>query len=63
MSKLTPCLWFDGQAEEAAEFYTKLLPDSHIDKVSRATADNALRQEGRRPDGQLHPARPAVRRA
>ena len=46
MSKLSPCLWFDGQAEEAAEFYTKLLPDSHIDKVSRATADNPSGKKG-----------------
>ena len=46
MSKLSPCLWFDGQAEEAADFYTKLLPDSHIDNVSRATADNPSGKQG-----------------
>jgi predicted 3-demethylubiquinone-9 3-methyltransferase (glyoxalase superfamily) len=40
MAKITPCLWFDGQAEEAAEFYTSLFPDSRIDKVARSTADN-----------------------
>jgi predicted 3-demethylubiquinone-9 3-methyltransferase (glyoxalase superfamily) len=34
-----PCLWFDGKAEEAAEFYTSLLPDSRIDKVWRSPAD------------------------
>jgi predicted 3-demethylubiquinone-9 3-methyltransferase (glyoxalase superfamily) len=34
-----PCLWFDGQAEEAATFYTSLLPDSHVDKVWRSPAD------------------------
>ena len=28
MSKITPCLWFDGQAEEAANFYASVLPDS-----------------------------------
>ena len=39
MSKIAPCLWFDGKAEEAAEFYTSILPDSHIDKVHRAAAD------------------------
>ena len=63
MTKLSPCLWFDGQAEEAAEFYTKLLPDSHIDNVSPGNCRQPLRQEGRRPDGQLHPARRALRRA
>src|SRR5215216_5993880 len=34
-----PCLWFDGKAEEAARFYTSLLPDSSIDKVWRSPAD------------------------
>jgi predicted 3-demethylubiquinone-9 3-methyltransferase (glyoxalase superfamily) len=33
MSKITPCLWFDGKAEEAARFYVSLLPDSRIDVV------------------------------
>jgi predicted 3-demethylubiquinone-9 3-methyltransferase (glyoxalase superfamily) len=36
MSAITPCLWFDGNAEEAATFYTSLLPDSRLDKVLRA---------------------------
>ena len=39
MSKITPCLWFDGNAEEAAKFYVSLLPDSRIDKIMRAPAD------------------------
>lgn len=30
MTKLTTCLWFDGQAEEAAAFYTELLPNSRL---------------------------------
>jgi predicted 3-demethylubiquinone-9 3-methyltransferase (glyoxalase superfamily) len=33
MSKITPCLWFDGKAEEAAQFYVSLLPNSRIDAV------------------------------
>jgi predicted 3-demethylubiquinone-9 3-methyltransferase (glyoxalase superfamily) len=37
--KIAPCLWFDGQAEQAARFYTALLPDSRIDAVHRAPAD------------------------
>jgi predicted 3-demethylubiquinone-9 3-methyltransferase (glyoxalase superfamily) len=40
MSKITPCLWFDGKAEEAAMFYTAHFPDSHVDKVLRAAAAN-----------------------
>ena len=40
MSKITPCLWFDGRAEEAAEFYVSLFADSRIDEVTRAPGDN-----------------------
>jgi predicted 3-demethylubiquinone-9 3-methyltransferase (glyoxalase superfamily) len=39
IGKVTPCLWFDGQAEQAASFYVSLLPDSRIDKVFRSPAD------------------------
>jgi predicted 3-demethylubiquinone-9 3-methyltransferase (glyoxalase superfamily) len=39
MQKVTPCLWFDGQAEEAANFYVSLLPDSRIDRIVRSPAD------------------------
>jgi predicted 3-demethylubiquinone-9 3-methyltransferase (glyoxalase superfamily) len=34
-----PCLWFDGRAQEAAEFYASVLPDSHVDKVWRSPAE------------------------
>jgi predicted 3-demethylubiquinone-9 3-methyltransferase (glyoxalase superfamily) len=33
MSKVATCLWFDGKAQEAAEFYVSLLPDSRIDAI------------------------------
>ena len=46
MSKITPCLWLDGQAEEAANFYVSLLPDSHVDQVVRAPADTPSGPEG-----------------
>jgi predicted 3-demethylubiquinone-9 3-methyltransferase (glyoxalase superfamily) len=39
MQKVTPCLWYDGQAEQAARFYVSLLPDSRIDRVIHAAAD------------------------
>ena len=35
MPKVTPFLWFDGQAEEAATFYCSIFPSSKIVKVSR----------------------------
>jgi predicted 3-demethylubiquinone-9 3-methyltransferase (glyoxalase superfamily) len=34
MSKITPCLWFDTQGEEAANFYTSVFPNSKILDVS-----------------------------
>jgi predicted 3-demethylubiquinone-9 3-methyltransferase (glyoxalase superfamily) len=46
MSRLSPCLWFDGQAEEAAEFYTRLFPDSQVDKVVRSAADTPSGKKG-----------------
>ena len=33
--KITPCLWFDSQAQEAAEFYTAIFRNSKITKISR----------------------------
>jgi predicted 3-demethylubiquinone-9 3-methyltransferase (glyoxalase superfamily) len=40
MDKITPCLWFDGQAEEAAHFYTSIFPNSRIGSVDEAAAEN-----------------------
>jgi predicted 3-demethylubiquinone-9 3-methyltransferase (glyoxalase superfamily) len=40
MAKITPCLWFDGQAEEAAKLYTSIFPNSRVDKIARSPADN-----------------------
>jgi predicted 3-demethylubiquinone-9 3-methyltransferase (glyoxalase superfamily) len=35
IQRITPCLWFDGQAEAAAGFYTSVFPNSRITAVSR----------------------------
>jgi predicted 3-demethylubiquinone-9 3-methyltransferase (glyoxalase superfamily) len=35
MRKITPCLWFDSNAEEAAKFYTSIFKNSKVAKVSR----------------------------
>jgi predicted 3-demethylubiquinone-9 3-methyltransferase (glyoxalase superfamily) len=35
MQNITPCLWFDDQAEEAANFYTSIFKNSKIKTVSR----------------------------
>jgi predicted 3-demethylubiquinone-9 3-methyltransferase (glyoxalase superfamily) len=34
MPRITPFLWFDTEAEEAAEFYTSLFPDSRVSAVT-----------------------------
>jgi predicted 3-demethylubiquinone-9 3-methyltransferase (glyoxalase superfamily) len=46
MSKICPCLWFDGEAEEAAKFYVSLLPDSRIETVQKNTVDGPAGKAG-----------------
>ena len=46
MAKITPCLWYDGKAEEAANFYVTLFPDSHVDNIVHAPADTPSGPEG-----------------
>ena len=46
MSKIVPCLWYDGKAEEAANFYVTLFPDSRVDNVVRSPADTPSGPEG-----------------
>jgi predicted 3-demethylubiquinone-9 3-methyltransferase (glyoxalase superfamily) len=45
MSRLTPCLWFDTEGEEAARFYTSVFPNSRIVDVAR------YGEAGPRPEG------------
>jgi len=47
MQKITTWLWFDTEAEEAAEFYTSTFPDSRITDVSR------YGESGPRPEGMV----------
>ena len=35
VQKIAPCLWFDGQAEEAAKFYVSIFKNSAIGTVTR----------------------------
>jgi len=46
MSKISPCLWFDGEAEEAAKFYVSLLPDSKIETIQNNTVDSPAGKAG-----------------
>lgn len=34
IKEITPCLWFDSEAEEAARFYISIFPDSGIDHIA-----------------------------
>jgi predicted 3-demethylubiquinone-9 3-methyltransferase (glyoxalase superfamily) len=45
MQKITPCLWFDTEGEEAATFYTSVFPNSRIGDVVRYGAAGP-REEG-----------------
>jgi predicted 3-demethylubiquinone-9 3-methyltransferase (glyoxalase superfamily) len=45
MQKVSPCLWFDTEGEEAANFYTSLFPNSRIREVARYGS------AGPRPEG------------
>jgi predicted 3-demethylubiquinone-9 3-methyltransferase (glyoxalase superfamily) len=40
--KITPCLWFDGQAEEAAAYYVLIFPDSRVLSVTPGPGGKAL---------------------
>ena len=45
-AKNTICLWYDGDAEDAARFYADTLPDSAVTAVHRAPGDYPDGQEG-----------------
>ncbi|MDH2326441.1 VOC family protein [Cereibacter sp. SYSU M97828] len=47
IAKNTVCLWFDKEAEEAANFYVSVFPDSRMDSLHRAPSDYP---SGRRGD-------------
>ncbi|MBB5014321.1 VOC family protein [Rehaibacterium terrae] len=47
--RITPFLWFDAQAEEAAEFYVSIFDNSRIRSVARY--DQASAQASGRPEG------------
>ncbi len=45
-AKNTVCLWYHGDAEEAAKFYAETFPDSFVGKTHRAPSDNPSCDEG-----------------
>jgi predicted 3-demethylubiquinone-9 3-methyltransferase (glyoxalase superfamily) len=46
MSRISPCLWFDGEAEEVARFYVSLLPDSRIENIQKNIIDSRAGKAG-----------------
>jgi predicted 3-demethylubiquinone-9 3-methyltransferase (glyoxalase superfamily) len=42
MQKIHPMLWFDGQAQDAAELYTSIFPNSKIERITRYGAAGPL---------------------
>jgi 2-polyprenyl-6-hydroxyphenyl methylase/3-demethylubiquinone-9 3-methyltransferase len=46
MSKNTICLWFDGDAVDAAQFYAKTFPDSEVGAIHRAPGDFPSGKQG-----------------
>src|SRR6266513_1752487 len=51
MQKITPCLWFDDQAEEAARVYVSIFKNSKIGKIARY--DKAGEKVAGRPAGSV----------
>jgi predicted 3-demethylubiquinone-9 3-methyltransferase (glyoxalase superfamily) len=45
-AKNTICLWYDGDAEEAARFYASVFPDSSVKAVHRAPGDYPAGKQG-----------------
>jgi predicted 3-demethylubiquinone-9 3-methyltransferase (glyoxalase superfamily) len=41
MHKITPCLWFDNQAEEAVKFYVSIFKNAKVGSVARYGEDEA----------------------
>ncbi|MGH9136176.1 MAG: VOC family protein, partial [Acidimicrobiales bacterium] len=40
MPKTTPCLWYDHNAEEAANYYVSVFPNSKVGSILRYPEDN-----------------------
>lgn len=49
--KISPCLWFDNQAEEAVKFYTSIFPNSRITRITRYS--EAGHETHQRPAGSV----------
>src|SRR4026207_1007757 len=53
MQKITPFLWFDNQAEEAAKFYTSIFRNSKVGRILRYDEEAAKTSQSGRPVGSV----------
>ena len=53
MQNITPFLWFDCQAEEAAKFYTSIFRNSKVGRILRYDEETAKRSQSGRPVGSV----------
>jgi len=53
VQKITPFLWFDGQAEDAVKFYTSIFKDSKVGRILRYGEEAAKVSESGRPVGSV----------
>jgi predicted 3-demethylubiquinone-9 3-methyltransferase (glyoxalase superfamily) len=53
MQKITPFLWFDNQAEEAAKFYTSIFWNSKLGRILRYDEEAAKTSQSGRPVGSV----------
>jgi predicted 3-demethylubiquinone-9 3-methyltransferase (glyoxalase superfamily) len=53
MQKITPFLWFDNQADEAAKFYTSIFRNSKVGRILRYDEEAAKTSQSGRPVGSV----------
>jgi predicted 3-demethylubiquinone-9 3-methyltransferase (glyoxalase superfamily) len=53
MQKITPFLWFDGQAEDAVKFYTSIFKNSKVGRILRYDEETAKVSQSGRPVGSV----------
>ena len=58
--RVATCLWFDGQALEAAEFYCRIIPGSRIERVGRYSEGKEFAEPGKVMLVEFTPRRCAV---
>ena len=51
LQRLTPCLWFDGEAENAAKFYVSIFKNAKLGKISRFSKEGF--EVHRQPEGRV----------